>query len=105
MKKLIFIVSILVSTISLGAEGIPPLNEEIANKLILDLSKVELDENQQDFVLVSFYICNDEIEITEISGTQKQLVQKVKSKLSQLKIDQTYDEETLYRYKFTFEKI
>ena len=78
--------------------------EEITKKLILDLSKVELDENNQDYVAVNFHICNGEIEITEITGTQEQLVQKVKDKLSQLVIEQKYDEETLYRYKFTFEK-
>jgi hypothetical protein len=113
MKKLIFIISLLVSNISLGAgnptsgnptSGTPTLNEEISNKLILDLSMVELDKKHQDFVLVSFYICNDEIEITEISGSQEELVEKVKIKLSQLKIEQMYDEGALYRYKFTFEK-
>ena len=104
MKKIIFIVAILVSNISLGA-GSPPLKDEITNKLILDLSKIELDENNQDFVVVNFYICNGEIEVAEITGTQKQLVQKVKNKLTQLIIEQTYDEGALYRYKFTFEKI
>jgi hypothetical protein len=108
MKKLIFIISLLVSNISLGAgnpaSGTPTLNEEISNKLILDLSMVELDKKHQDFVLVSFYICNDEIEIIEISGSQEELVEKVKIKLSQLKIEQMYDEGALYRYKFTFEK-
>ena len=104
MKKLMFIVGILVTNISFGADN-PPLKNEITNKLILDLSKVELDQNQQDFVVVSFHIYNGEIEIVEITGTQKQLVQKVKSKLTQLTIEQVYDEETLYRYKFTFEKI
>ena len=95
-------VGVLVTTVSFGAEN-PQLKDEITDKLILDLSKVELDENLQDFVIVSFHIYNGEIEITEITGTQKQLVQKVKNKLSQLMIEQNYDEETLYRYKFTFE--
>ena len=66
MKKIIFIVAILISNISLGAGGIPTLNEEISNKLILDLSMVDLDENHQDFVVVSFHICNGEIEVEEI---------------------------------------
>ena len=105
MKKLIFIIGLLVSNLSIAAGGIPTLNEEISNKLILDLSAVELDENYQDFVLVSFHICNGEIEVEEISGSQKELVQKVKSKLSTLKIQQAYEEGTLYQYKFTFEKI
>lgn len=104
MKKIIFIVAILISNISLGAE-VQPLKQEITNKLILDLSKVELDENNQDFVVVNFYICNGEIEVTEITGTQKQLIQKVKNKLSKLIIEQAYDEGSLYRYKFTFEKV
>lgn len=104
MKKLIFIVAILISNLSFGAGG-QPLKNEITSKLILDLSKVELDRNNQDFVVVNFYVCNGVIEITEITGTQKQLVQKVKNKLSQLNIEQTYDEGSLYRYKFTFEKV
>lgn len=69
------------------------------------MSEVELNENNQDFVVVSFQICNGEIEITEIMGTQKKLVQKVKRKLSLLKIEEAYDEETLYGYKLTFDKI
>ena len=104
MKKLIFIVAILISNISLGA-GTPELKEEITNKLILDLSKIELDENNQDFVVVNFYIRNGEIEISEITGSQNQLIQKVKSKLCQLNIEHAYDEGKLYKYKFTFDKI
>lgn len=104
MKKLIFIVAILVSNLSFGAGG-HPLKNEITNKLILDLSKIDLQKNHQDFVVVNFYISSGEIEITDITGTQKELVQKVKSKLSTLKIQQAYEEGTLYRYKFTFEKI
>ena len=104
MKKLIFIVAVLISNISLGAD-VQPLKQEITNKLIIDLSKVELDANHQDFVLVSLYICKGEIEIAEISGTQNELVQRVKSKLSKLTIEQKYDEGTLYQYKFTFKKI
>ena len=98
------IVGVLITNISLGADN-RPLTNEITNKLILDLSEVELDEDLQDFVVVSFNVCNDEVQITEITGTQKQLIQKVKTKLSQLIIEQDYNEETLYRYKLTFKKI
>lgn len=104
MKKLIFIVSILVSQISFAA-GVEPLKEEITNKLILDLSMLELNEQHKDFVIVSFYICNDKIEISEIYGTQNQLVQKVKIKLSQLTIKHTCEEGKLYQYRFTFKKL
>lgn len=103
MKKLLLIVGVLVTTVSFGAEN-PQLKNEITDKLILDLSKVELDENLNDFVVVGFHICDGEIEITEITGTHKQLVHEVKRKLSQLMIENKYDEDMLYRYKFTFEK-
>lgn len=103
MKKLMLIVGVLITNISLGADNLP-LKEEISNKLILDLSEVELDEVHPDFVVVSFRICDDHLELVEITGTQKQLVQKVKNKLKQIAIEGAYDEETLYRYKFIFEK-
>ena len=103
MKKLIFIVAILISNLSFGAGG-QPLKNEITNKLILDLSKIELHKNHEDFVVVNFYISNGEIKITDITGTQKELIQKVKSKMSTLKIQQAYEEGVIYRYKFTFEK-
>jgi hypothetical protein len=75
MKKLIFIVAVLISNISLGAD-VQPLKAEITEKLIIDLSMVELDENHQDFVLVSFYIFNGAIEIAEIS-VQENLIKKI----------------------------
>lgn len=103
MKKLIFIIAVLVSNITLGA-GEPTLNAEITNKLILDLSEVDLDEDYQDFVIVNFYIANNEIQIEEITGTHELLVEKVKNKLAKLKIEGPYHTQTLYRYKFTFEK-
>ena len=104
MKKLIFIVAVLISNISL-AGNTQPLQNELTQKLIIDLSDVKLGQNHEDFVSVSFYICDGEIMIADIEGTQKQLVQKVKVKLSRLKIEQDYDENTLYRYRFTFDKI
>ena len=98
------IAGVLITSISFGANN-PPFRNELSEKLILDLSEVELNAVHQDFVVVSFYICDGKIEITEITGTHKQLIQKIKTKMALLKIDEEYDEETLYRYKFTFEKI
>lgn len=103
MKKLLLIIAVSIAQISWGAIN-PPLQNEITDKLILDLSEIELDENHSDFVRVNFRICEGRIELEEITGTQKELVQKVKNKLKQLFIEGTYDEEALYRYKFTFEK-
>ena len=96
------IAGVLITSLSFGADN-PGLKKELTKKIILDLSEVELNENNQDFVVVSFTICEGEIQIAEITGTQKTLVQKVKSKLTQLLIEEEYEEETLYRYKLTFE--
>jgi len=104
MKKLITIVAISITNISFSANN-PELKSELTEKLILDLSKVELDQNHQDFVVVSFYVCDDKIEIAEITGTNKELIQKVKNKMSLLKLEDAYDEKELYRFKLTFEKV
>ena len=102
MKKLMFIAGVLISSFSFGSDNLP-LRNEITEKLILDLSEIELEEYDEDFVVVSFMISEGEISIKEITGTQKQLVQKVKSKLIQLDIEELYTEDVLYRYKVMFE--
>jgi uncharacterized membrane protein YciS (DUF1049 family) len=103
MKKLMIITGVLITSVSFGAEN-PALKKELTEKIILDLREIDLGENNEDFVVVSFTICEGEIEIAEITGTQKTLVQIVKNKLSQLSIQEEYTEDTIYRYKFTFEK-
>ena len=56
MKKLMLITGVLITSMSFGAEN-PRLKKELTKKIILDLSGVELDQNNQDFVAVSFTIC------------------------------------------------
>lgn len=97
------IIALVITQTSMGANN-PSLKNEITDKLILDLSEVELDEYHQDFVVVSFQVCDGHIVVQDASGTQEELVQKVENKLNQLIILETYDEEMIYRYKFTFEK-
>lgn len=99
-----FIAGVLITNICLGADN-PTLKTELTEKLKFDLREVELDPQHQDFVVVCFHICNGKVEISEITGTQKELIQKVKKKLSMIQIDQEYDEGKTYRYKLTFKKI
>lgn len=80
------------------------LSKELSEKLIFSLSDVELDVDHPNFVLISFTSKKNRIELTEISGTQKLLVQKVKNKLAMIHMDKAYDDESLYLYKFTFEE-
>ena len=51
----------------------PGLVQEIERKVIVDLSGVELDEYNMDYVLVDFKIIDDEIKIVEINGTSAEL--------------------------------
>jgi len=104
MKKLLFIAGIVIAQVSFGA-GNSQLKNEITDQLVFDLSKVELNQKHQDFVIVSFYISNGVIEIAEILGTQEELTLIVKNKLSRLEINEAYEEGTLYQYKLTFKKV
>jgi hypothetical protein len=80
------------------------LSKELSEKLIFNLSAVELHIDHSNFVLISFTSIKNRIELTEILGTQRLLVQKVKNKLAVIHMDKAYDEESLYLYKFTFEE-
>lgn len=102
MKKLMLMVGILVTSISYGGNN-PNLKDEITEKLNFDLSEIALHEIHPEFVVVSFNICNDRVIISEITGTQTELIQLVKSKLTAISFDEKYDEDCMYRYKFTFE--
>ena len=103
MKKLILIAGILINIVAFGAET-EPLKTEFSKKLVFNLSEVELDASNRDFVIVSFYVRDQKIEITETNGTQEQLIEKVKNKLSLLMLEEGYDEDKLYQYKITFKK-
>jgi hypothetical protein len=106
MKKLMLmlVVGVFISNNSFGAND-PSLKSELTEKIIIDLSDVELSEDQQESVAVSFYICDGKIEIAEISGTNEAVILKVKQKLSLLKIEAEYDEGSLYRYNLEIDKI
>ena len=80
------------------------LSKELSEKLIFNLSDVELHIDHSNFVLISFTSIKNRIELTEILETQRLLVQKVKNKLAVIHMDKAYDEESLYLYKFTFEE-
>lgn len=82
----------------------PSLRTELTEKMILDLSHVELHENFQDYVLVHFSIRKDVINVKSIEGTHSEVIELVKEKLISMEIDSKYEEDRIYSYKFTFEK-
>ncbi|MFT5778153.1 MAG: hypothetical protein ACI837_001109 [Crocinitomicaceae bacterium] len=105
MRKLIVVFVLGVLSISSSLAGGPRLVDEIKEKVILDLSDVELNQYAEDYVLVSFKIVNGKIEIKDISGTQVELKKLIVKKLVQMNIESNYNVNALYSYKFKFEKV
>ena len=103
MKKLILIVTLLIASISFGSEN-PSLKNEILNNVNPNLSEIQLDEFHQNFVVVSFYIKDNQIHIIDIQGSQKELIQMVTNELSEMNILNEYSDSDVYNYKFTFKK-
>lgn len=103
MKTLALITMLLISSISFGKVN-PILKNELQEKIIIDLSEIELDNNKEDYVEVAFTVTNGEIDIISIYETQLELVEKVKNKLTLLALEGEYDANTTYSFKFTFEK-
>lgn len=106
MKKVIvlLIVSVLTMSASFGMRN-PELVKEIEKKVVIDLSKIELDKYSQDYVMVSFRIVNNKIKIQEINGTSKALKQAIIRELYEIDVDCDYNDRQTYQYRFTFEKI
>ena len=106
MKKLILVVVFgFFSWSSLFAASTPGLDNEIGQKVVIDLSNIELDTYSEDYVLVSFKIVDGQIKINDIQGSQVELKKAIIKKLVQMEIESNYDANATYRYKFTFEKI
>ena len=106
MKKVAFALMVGILAFSpTFASNNPELVEEIHEKVIIDLSTIELDKYNQDYVLVHFKISNGRIDILEAHGSTIELKELIVKKLMQLDIKSNYLESGIYRYNFTFEKI
>ncbi|MFT5668098.1 MAG: hypothetical protein ACI9DK_002298 [Vicingaceae bacterium] len=103
MKKFILVIALLATSISFAGVK-PSLRNEIVEKVNIDLSEIELDEFHQDFVVVSFHIKDSQIFITEIQGSQEQLIKSIQKELSEMDIQKEYSESDVFNYKFTFKK-
>ena len=104
MKKVVvaFIASFIVSSVSFAGSN-PDLQNELYNKVSIELGSIELDD--QDYVLVNFNIIDGDVKIENISSTQSELRNLIIIELMKLSIESNYDSEKTYTYKFTFEKI
>lgn len=105
MKKLaVLFVSIILSISATFAGHNPELSEEINQKVIVDLSGVELNQEIKDFVIVRLKIINGTIEIQGVQGSTFELEKIISDKLNSLKIEADCDEDQQFAYKFTFEE-
>jgi len=106
MKKLVVLLAVGLLTISSSFSAVnPELVREIESKVFVDLSQIELDEYNQDYVMVSFKIIDHEIKIQEINSTNSELKSKIIDELYEMRIDSDYNSRETYMYKFTFEKV
>ena len=103
MKTITLLLGVLFSTGAFAGGG-QPIADEVGQKMILDLSDVELNKEHNDFVVVSFIVFNKQIAINDINGSNRELTNAVSSKLSSMTLNDSYSEDDLYRLKFTFEK-
>lgn len=105
MKRLRF----LIAFIALGMQGLfastnPDLAQEISNKMIVDLNKVELNEEVTDYVLVGIIVEDDRIKIVDREATNDSLLQAVQERLNEMQIKSEYEEGKTYYFRFTFER-
>jgi len=105
MKKVIVLIVMSALTISSSfASSNPELRKEIEKKVIVDLSKIDLDESNLDYVKVSFSIEDGKIIIQEINSSNPELKEIILRKLYRLNIESDCNELQTYNYNFTFEK-
>lgn len=105
MKNLLnlLLATSLTFAVSAGNElPLTGLKKEIGKKMIIDLSKYEL--NEEEIVDVQFEIVKNEIRIRSISGAKRALLDLIKNKLESIKLDNQYQENQVYKFRFTFEK-
>lgn len=105
MKKLAVLFAAFIISISVSFAGSnPELSEEINQKVIVDLSDIDLNIETEDFVIVRFSIVNGAIQIQGVQGSNFVLEKIILDKLDALEIEATCDEKTVFAFKFTFEK-
>ncbi|MEZ4937286.1 MAG: hypothetical protein R2799_06800 [Crocinitomicaceae bacterium] len=72
MKTILLSMLLMSSTVQIFNQK-PTLRNEISEKMILDLIQVELHENFQDYVVVHFSMCDNEITVESIEGTHSEV--------------------------------
>jgi len=104
MKTLVLIGALLLSHLSFSSNN-PSLKHEIEEAIQPDLSQFEFDMYHENFVVVSFKISHEQLEIIEIMGSNEYLIQLMTEELSNLKMDNIYPVNDIHNFKFIFTKL
>ena len=105
MKKVViaFLVALLPIASTFAGEN-PKLFKEIQRKITLDLSQLNLEKTKEHYVIVQFKIVNGNIDIINVNGTEEELTELTLCELEEMCINSKTNPDTIYRYKFSFEK-
>lgn len=87
-------------SVSFAGEN-PKLLKEIKRKLTIDFSKVDLKNNQDDYVIVQFRIVDQEVEIIDTAGSKK-LQEIMIQELEEMFIISDSECDEVHSYKFSF---
>ena len=105
MKNILIAALISFSTFGMTYAGEnPKLLKEIKRKVFVDLSKIKLEKNKEEFVVVKFRVTNQQIEVIDISGSREELTEIMMEELEDMVIRTDAKDATTYQYKFKFEK-
>ena len=106
MKNIVTLVALILLTIgSFTAQNNTNLKTEISEKVNVDLRKIKLDKNGNDFVQVKFKINDSLIQIVNIEASLVKLKDLIISELMEIQVRFPYSEHEIHNFNFTFELI
>lgn len=103
MKKVVvaLFVGLLSMSASFAGEN-PKVIKEIQRKIKVDLSGIQLEKSKKHYVLVTFKIVDQEIEILNLEGSKKELTDLMIAELEEMFITSKADASKVYQFKFNF---
>lgn len=103
MKAVLISIGLMVLNV-VNAANNPCIIKEIEEKVQPNLEDYTFNEEQEDFVVVSFKVENSQIQIIEAMGSSEELIQILTSELEELNLEKTYPADDIYSFKFIFNK-
>jgi hypothetical protein len=103
MKTILIAIGIMALNLSFGAHN-PTIKTEIEEKVQPDLSQFSFNEDHENFIVVSFTVNDNHIEIIDLMGSSDELMKIMKTELNELTVDNIYPTDDIYNFKFIFTK-